>query len=406
MSTFDGVIKEFPYIRVDRFNNELETAKAFFLTHCHTDHMEGLELPEFLRYLVDGKYLYASPISVRILKNMYPEYERYLREIAIGESILLTVRHKDDIVCLNVRALPAGHCPGSVMFLFETKKKRVLCTGDFRIDDKDEFMNKYFKEMKIIDTIYLDTTFCKKEYAFFPSRRETLQGLCDLIDSWLDLDNKNVVQLNIPAHYGSEFLFMGISKKTKQIIHVSQYRYNLHKYIPDMDKLVDCVDDNYKTRIHACENSGNCKLRISNPRHVCTIKITAMIWKDYNIGDNIIKCGDGNFYRVCASYHASYNEICEFIEHLKPVKIVPCVLPDNEKEQKEMLELLDNMLHSNVKTKKKDCQRFVINKTDLVKVQSNNSPKRPKFSDALSSPPRKNTGCLRDIYKTTHTTTL
>lgn len=32
----------------------------------------------------------------------------------------------------TVTSIPAGHCPGSVMFMFETIGKRVLYTGDFR----------------------------------------------------------------------------------------------------------------------------------------------------------------------------------------------------------------------------------------------------------------------------------
>lgn len=35
-------------------------------------------------------------------------------------------------VRLSVTAIPAGHCPGSIMLLFEQSDKRVLYTGDFR----------------------------------------------------------------------------------------------------------------------------------------------------------------------------------------------------------------------------------------------------------------------------------
>lgn len=32
----------------------------------------------------------------------------------------------------SVTAISAGHCPGSVMFLFEQENRRILYTGDFR----------------------------------------------------------------------------------------------------------------------------------------------------------------------------------------------------------------------------------------------------------------------------------
>lgn len=43
------------------------------------------------------------------------------------------IPHKNDEVdeYFTVTAIPAGHCPGSIMLLFEYKK-RVLYTGDFR----------------------------------------------------------------------------------------------------------------------------------------------------------------------------------------------------------------------------------------------------------------------------------
>lgn len=33
---------------------------------------------------------------------------------------------------ITVTTIPAAHCPGSVMFLFEEKNLKILYTGDFR----------------------------------------------------------------------------------------------------------------------------------------------------------------------------------------------------------------------------------------------------------------------------------
>ncbi|KFM65290.1 Protein artemis, partial [Stegodyphus mimosarum] len=55
MSTFDGVIKEYPLISIDRFLKEEEcdnyASTVYFLSHCHTDHMKGLEDKEFYEHL-------------------------------------------------------------------------------------------------------------------------------------------------------------------------------------------------------------------------------------------------------------------------------------------------------------------------------------------------------------------
>lgn len=51
--------------------------------------------------------------------------------IQIASPIKKEVQN-DAITCFSVTAIPAGHCPGSVMFLFEQNFKHVLYTGDFR----------------------------------------------------------------------------------------------------------------------------------------------------------------------------------------------------------------------------------------------------------------------------------
>ncbi|KRT83632.1 hypothetical protein AMK59_4903 [Oryctes borbonicus] len=383
MSTFDGIVTEIPYIRVDRFDNYDENTKIFFLSHCHSDHTEGLRDEFFEMLKVKNLHLYTSPISIRILKNKYPKVGRELKQLTVGETSLIEAAYMDKTVHLTVNAIPAGHCPGSIMFLFETKRIKTLCTGDYRIDNQGEFTSKYFKDVGCIDTVYLDTTFCKREYPHFPSRKETLTGLCNVIQRWLDSDKKNVIKLDIPAIYGSEFLFKGIFKETGYKIHVNNNRYLLHKFIPDMDEIVDVNDHMQKLRIHVC---GRTFCRNLPHDNICEIKITATVWEHYEPGSSPVQHITENFYRVCASYHPSYTEICDFIGYLKPKRIVPCVEPKDQDEKEELLQLLREMLNRRCDSKR-NRQEFFIDATKMLKTNSTDK-QISHFDKLLSSPPR------------------
>jgi DNA cross-link repair 1C protein len=65
MSTFRGILEEFPHISIDCFDGANLKSKLFFLSHCHMDHMKGL---------ADGfaNVLYTSPISTVIVRKKFP----------------------------------------------------------------------------------------------------------------------------------------------------------------------------------------------------------------------------------------------------------------------------------------------------------------------------------------------
>lgn len=70
MSTFSGFLDEIENVSIDRFTQANFVSGAFFLSHCHMDHMIGLkeinpenELP--------GP-LYLSEISQVIVNRRYP----------------------------------------------------------------------------------------------------------------------------------------------------------------------------------------------------------------------------------------------------------------------------------------------------------------------------------------------
>lgn len=81
MSTFDGFIEGFEFVAVDRFVQQNRDAKAFFLSHCHYDHMTGLsEINE--RNPLPGP-LYLSEVSSLFVNKRFPAIQR-LQVLKIG----------------------------------------------------------------------------------------------------------------------------------------------------------------------------------------------------------------------------------------------------------------------------------------------------------------------------------
>ncbi|XP_019753041.1 protein artemis isoform X6 [Hippocampus comes] len=69
MSSFPGRMKEYPYISLDRFDHENLHARAYFLSHCHKDHMRGIKAPKLKRRLRSSRRvkLYCSLVTKELL---------------------------------------------------------------------------------------------------------------------------------------------------------------------------------------------------------------------------------------------------------------------------------------------------------------------------------------------------
>ncbi|XP_055473268.1 protein artemis-like, partial [Psammomys obesus] len=120
---------------------------------------------------------------------------------------------KEEVV---VTLLPAGHCPGSVMFLFQGRNGTVLYTGDFRLAKGEASRMELLHSggrVKDIQSVYLDTTFCDPRFYQIPSREECLKGILELVRSWVTRSPNHVVWLNCKAAYGYEYLFTNLSEE-------------------------------------------------------------------------------------------------------------------------------------------------------------------------------------------------
>lgn len=87
MSTFNGIISEIDGISVDRFDGDNLNSRIFFLSHCHEDHMKGLN-KNMLEHLKKDSCIYVSPVSNVILKSRSPELSDYIKTIDVNGKII------------------------------------------------------------------------------------------------------------------------------------------------------------------------------------------------------------------------------------------------------------------------------------------------------------------------------
>uniref|UniRef100_A0A8C9WEE8 Protein artemis n=1 Tax=Scleropages formosus TaxID=113540 RepID=A0A8C9WEE8_SCLFO len=358
MSSFGGRMKEYPTISVDRFDRDNLHAKAYFLSHCHKDHMKGLKGPLLKRKLKVSLTvkLYCSPVSKELLLSnpKYGFWEKHIVALELESPTQIslvdeTSGEKEDIV---VTLLPAGHCPGSVMFLIEGNQGTVLYTGDFRLAKGEasrmEFLHSGGR-VKDIRSVYLDTTFYAPKYYQIPSREACLNGIRELARSWITQSPYHVVWLNCKAAYGYEYLFTNLSEEFNSQIHVNNL--DMFKNMPD---ILCHVTTNKATQIHACKHPKDeeffrasrlpCgpKAPDGTPLQIISIKPSTIWFGERSRRTNVVVKTGSSSYRACFSFHSSYSEIKDFLSYICPINIYPNVIPVG-KTAEEVREILTPM---------------------------------------------------------------
>lgn len=341
MSTFSGIIDEIQGISVDRFDNGNSNSSAFFLSHCHTDHLNGLDQEFFENLVASNRYLYCSSLT----KLMLPFYLKFLNnddrlnaaivELKPCETIAVQFKGQSGrLDSVHVTSVPCGHCPGSVMFRFEYLDKSVLYTGDFRInpDDYSKLKPLHVEEgahliPRKFDRVYLDTTFLNKDYRWFPTRQQSAAEVYKLIKSTLSRDT--VVCLLLSSYCGYESVFVDLSRRFNTKVHVM----DCYSQLSRIEHLGQHITDNPNdSRIVAILHGNRGKLKGSYPgKCLIKIKLSAYAWKGLT-GDGSDAIGKYNdkeeFWNVCYSTHSSYNETKAFLTYFKAKSVHACVAAD------------------------------------------------------------------------------
>ncbi|KAI1382266.1 DRMBL-domain-containing protein [Hypoxylon crocopeplum] len=161
-------------ICVDAFRyGAVKGCNAYFLSHFHSDHYIGLTANW------SHGPIYCSKVTGSLVKNQLRTAAKWVKELEFEETVEIPGTEG-----ATVTMLPANHCPGSSLFLFEktvgkgSRKQRILHCGDFRACPaqvthpllKPETLDAVSGKVKQqkIDVCYLDTTYLNPRFSFPP----------------------------------------------------------------------------------------------------------------------------------------------------------------------------------------------------------------------------------------------
>lgn len=175
------------FICVDAFRyGAVQGCNAYFLSHFHSDHYVGLTAS-----WCHGP-IYCSKVTGNLVKQQLRVDPKWVVSLNFDEKCEVP-----ETQGVDVTMIPANHCPGSSLFLFEKvvgkgnnpRVQRVLHCGDFRACPAhiehpklmpgivDSITGKTNQQK--IDVCYLDTTYLNPRYAF-PSQEEVIKACADM----------------------------------------------------------------------------------------------------------------------------------------------------------------------------------------------------------------------------------
>ncbi|KAK7753251.1 DNA cross-link repair protein PSO2/SNM1 [Diatrype stigma] len=166
------------FICVDAFRyGAVKGCNAYFLSHFHSDHYIGLTANW------SHGPIYCSKVTGSLIRNQLRTDARWIVPIEFEEKVEIPGTQG-----VTVTMIPANHCPGSSLFLFEkalpggngpnARAQRILHCGDFRAcpaqvahpllrPETIDAVSGRTRQQKI-DVCYLDTTYLNPRYSFPP----------------------------------------------------------------------------------------------------------------------------------------------------------------------------------------------------------------------------------------------
>ena len=219
---------------------------AYFLTHVHTDHLNGLH---------DGwkrGTIYCSEQTSKLLFTLFSIDCDVVRTLPLDCPSMLKLSRNTYI---TVTLVDANHCPGSVMIKISGEFGCRLHSGDFRYST----LHHCGEFLYGIQNLFLDTTFFHPSWRM-PTKEQSCSRLLDLIER----EGHNKIIYIAADCYGQEDIFIAIYERYGQKIMldvdhpgVSGRTKSIWKsWLTKVDCLQNVVTKDEPSRFRACASNG------------------------------------------------------------------------------------------------------------------------------------------------------
>ncbi|GAV74965.1 DRMBL domain-containing protein/Lactamase_B_2 domain-containing protein [Cephalotus follicularis] len=317
---------------VDAFRyGVIQGCSAYFLTHFHSDHYGGLTKAW------SHAPIYCTPLTSNLIKMCLRVDPLYIC------SLELNTQH--DIEGIKVTFLEANHCPGAALIHFRLPSgQSYLHTGDFRACK--EMQTYPLLVNQPVNLLYLDTTYCNPKYRF-PSKEDVLSYVVRVTKKCL---TKQPATLVVVGAYsiGKECVYLAISKAVGVKIYANASRRRILQSFDWPELSGNLCIHGKETLLHVLPISSlrfetlkdYLKTYANQYSSVLAFRPTGWTHSE-SVGNklDLIKPssrGNITIYGVPYSEHSSFTELREFVQFMKPDKIIPTVNVGNPATRDKM----------------------------------------------------------------------
>ncbi|KAI6700907.1 hypothetical protein NL676_015231 [Syzygium grande] len=307
----------------------VEGCLAYFLTHFHADHYGGLS-----KGWSHGP-IYCTPLTARLVRMCLYVNPSFIRPLELNEEHI--------IGGVRVTLLEANHCPGAALIHFHLSNgQRYLHTGDFRASKLMQTYPLLAKQQ--VDVLYLDTTYCNPRYKF-PSKEDVLSYVVRVSNDFLKKQPKALIVVGAYS-IGKECVYLALSKALGVKVHANASRRRILQSF-NWPELSQRISSNPRdTYLHVLPISSlrfeilDSYLKSYGNQYTDVLAFRPTGWT-YSERTQLslikpISKGKITIYGVPYSEHSSFTELREFVQFLRPNKIIPTVNVRNASTRDKM----------------------------------------------------------------------